>query len=425
MTHQKMYKWQRWAASLLLALAVLSTTRPSEAGIKFCAKWIYSYVDQGFGEDGLKHASGSSYGTTTAAYASYKLAKSGQTLEDWAYLNSSGCSVEVPSVAGTYQLYVRTELEKPDGARFEVRNGTATGPTEFILSFTVSSPPSSGSYTKSYGSTAGDPVANAMAAATQFARESAIGIAADGEHIMVVNHDGWAHASGKFAYFGTYQGINDASWKYVIGHEVGHTVQTALFGMHSGAYDLAEPPQNVCNCTHIPDDEEGDPEDLNDDHCIQSLEKGGAAQNEGWGHFIALDLMNDDSQTDAKFVYYKDFRCPDQWPGCPYSGQMDPPLVFDGKAKYAWMDSHCQQASTYRGIEVDWMNFYYAMHATGGSNAFYFTQFRDTYRRACNNGICSGMLASWSTLSVAVGALYGGTRYDNWIDNGADFGVDQ
>lgn len=73
------------------------------------------------------------------------------------------------------------------------------------------------------------------------------------------------------------------------------------------------------------------------------------------------------------------------------------------------------------------MGFYFAVHTTTAYN-FYFTQFKETYLRACGGGsTCNSKQPSWLDLKTSVEALYGGTsdRANHWRARGIEYGVDQ
>src|SRR5690606_28098209 len=126
------------------------------------------------------------------------------------------------------------------------------------------------------------------------------------------------------------------------------------------------------------------------------------------------------------------FRCPSSvgaLPGCSgFASQVkEPPMAFNGRHQHRWLDRCGAPAST--GTEIDWMNFYYAVHTTGGSSQFFFTQFRDTYRQACGGGNCSSAnpAPTWSNLVNSVRSLYGvgSGRALHWEAKGPEFRVDQ
>jgi hypothetical protein len=417
------------AARLLRVAAFLLVLLPaskSHAGtLTFCAKWWYSYLDQGMGEDGLTHASGFNYNTTQASYAWVNVTRNGSDVVPGAWLNSSGCTSALTAQTGTWVVTVRTELQHPTGPTFQVRQGTPSGAfKEFSYTRTVTSTANNMTHTVALGQAApADPVPNAMAVATQFVRESHIGLAPENTHKIVVQTSGGSFASGTVAYLGVYDGVSDGFWKHVIGHEVGHTIQYKLFGSIDHDYSKNET-LSLCNCSHVP---AGD-----DAHCLQSKEDIVAAQQEGWGHFIALDLMNDDTQSDASFIYCKGFRCPSNvtgLPGCQGSASQvkAPPMAFDGRRQHRWLDNYCSANSVDRGTEMDWMNFYYSVHTTGGSNQFFFTQFRDTYVQACGGGTCQDKKPKWVDLKLAAEAVYGfgSGRALQWSTKGRAYGVDQ
>src|SRR5690606_31828178 len=144
----------------------------------------------------------------------------------------------------------------------------------------------------------------------------------------------------------------DAGWKYVFAHELGHAVQYQLFGLLDFDY-AANAATGIAQClcdhvdvTHYP---------ANQLHCMQSRERQDSAQNEGFAHFIALDAMNNDSQSDARFLYYKEFmgKTPSAWVVLP------PPATLDATFTAKWMATECPEAAPgVSGIEFDWMAFY-------------------------------------------------------------------
>lgn len=61
---------------------------------------------------------------------------------------------------------------------------------------------------------------------------------------------------------------------------------------------------------------------------------------------------------------------------------------------------------------MDWMNFFYALHAgsyysTPGSTTWNFGSIKAVYRRACAGGLCSGLERTWGNLTAAAVAELG------------------
>ena len=84
------------------------------------------------------------------------------------------------------------------------------------------------------------------------------------------------------------------------------------------------------------------------------------------------------------------------------------PVDIGGGAAFPflWMNEHCSSSSANRGIELDWMGFYWEMHTKGGVNSAYaWADFNEVYRRACTGSPsvkCSGQAVAWSQLVAAV-----------------------
>lgn len=405
---------------LCVFLLVTSFGLPSFAAtLTVCPKWVYDFVDSGLGEDGLLNNAGlGSYGEQPAAYVWGRITKDGSTLTQ-GYLNSSGCFAPVTKLAGTYTVTISTITVRPDGAYLDVHRYDGGG-IEYPTTSLFLSAGGGANITRSVllGST-GDTVSNTMAVVAQFFLESHIGIVSTYNAVITTdsNHPTSVNPSNlKSIRLGhSPDGSKHALWKFSTAHEIGHTIQFTLFGKLNHTYEnFSTVP--VCDCGHIADtNEQG--------HCLQSREQGAAAQQEGWGQFIALDAMNDDAQTDGVFNYYKEFF----WPatGYPASGEELPPIKIDGRKKYKWLKAYCP-TTNYRGTELDWMGFYYAVHSTSVNN-FSFTQLRDTYLNACTGGTCANKKPTWATLQAAAVALYGGgsSKALHWINRGIEYGVNQ
>jgi hypothetical protein len=411
---------------LLTFLAVTFYGVPSFAyGITFCADWPYIFRDHDQGEDGLLHSTPTaSSGQIRAAYTFARLMHNGVYVTA-GLLNSSGCFPIREAALGTYIIEVETYLHKPTsyvptGAVVSVVETEGAGTTLFqnVVNITQLLPRDETQRVKINASSA--TLGQVMAVATQFLLETDIGIGPSTVLNIVADSTLGTYTDPTSPYkvhFGRLpDGSKDAWWKYVIAHEMGHAIQGTLFGTLNMSYD-ENPDILYCNCQHIENV-------LDAKHCLQGREQGAAAQQEGWGQFIALDAMNDDGQTDGTFIYYKDFLFPPT--GYEQAGEKLPPVKIDGRKKYKWMNTLCPQAGAYLGTELDWMGFYYAAHSTT-TNKYNFTDLKNTYLTACTGGTCSGKKPTWTNLNSAAIALYGsGTpKANQWRDRGADYKVDQ
>lgn len=202
----------------------------------------------------------------------------------------------------------------------------------------------------------------------------------------------------------------DSQLKSVVLHEMGHAIQQQLFGLQNLNYTAGNATQAICKCDHVFDP-------LDRQHCIQSRERSGAAQLEGFGHFIAAIAQNNAAQNDASFPYYKELLWAD--------GTVYPPPVGISAYNYGkWMESFC--AGSNAGTEIDWMNFFYWVHRRTTS-AYSLAQIRAVYRQACGGANCTSATdTTWSSLATAVNALHGplSTKAVFWRNYGDTVGVD-
>jgi hypothetical protein len=412
---------------LLAFLAVTLYGVPSFAyGLTFCAKWPYSFRDHGQGEDGLLHSTPTaSSGLIKAAYTFARLKHNGVYVAA-GLLNSSGCFPIREAALGTYDMEFESYLSKPTGG---VPTGGVVsvtelegGVTEFFYNKVVISQLLPRDDTQTVNIAVDVPtVGNTMAAATQMLLESDSAIGPSLLINVVANDPGATGTSPTAPYTVSLgrssDGSKDASWKYVIAHEIGHAIQFKLFGVLNHESYLEDPNINYCNCRHIENV-------LDAQHCLQGREQAAGAQQEGWGQFVALDAMNNDGQTDGTFIYYKDFLFPPT--GYEQVGEKPPPIKIDGRKKYKWMNTLCPQVGAYLGTELDWMGFYFAVHSTT-ANKYTITQLQSTYLQGCTGGTCTGQKPTWTNLRDATAALYGAgsAKSNHWISRGADYKVDQ
>lgn len=203
----------------------------------------------------------------------------------------------------------------------------------------------------------------------------------------------------------------DAAWKYIIAHEFGHLINNSLFGSTAFSYSQGTATQAVCRCDHVA-------ASSGQSHCLQSREESDAAQHEGFGHFYGTKLFNNLTQNDAKFVYYKHFML--------NTAAEPPPVPANALNRYRWMELNCDPgAQTDRGVELDWLTFYYEVH-TQTSQKFSMADIRDVYRKACGDTNCTASKQTpWSTHVTAVNALYGSNsaKASHWKDRGVNHGV--
>jgi hypothetical protein len=138
-----------------------------------------------------------------------------------------------------------------------------------------------------------------------------------------------------------------------------------------GVYDPAE----LCHCGDwVPPEQR--------EHCLQSREYFSAAANEGFAHFFATKLFNNDQHAESIFVYYKPLR---------FGGDWIPPFAISGYIPVSFMEALCTPSSfSHSGVEWDWLTFFYNVTSRDRPN---YTTIPDLYRiysRACSGDPTTG-----------------------------------
>jgi outer membrane protein assembly factor BamB len=207
---------------------------------------------------------------------------------------------------------------------------------------------------------------------------------------------------------------DQARWKFVIAHEAGHQIQDEITGAFNSADytfpcppnttcsgrqtgfshvrgELVDPPfieqYGFCGCQHVTA--------ANAEHCLQSVERGGAAQGEGIAQWFASRVWNDRSDPDCRFVYYKEFfgetclgRNPeDCLPETVFRNtgiKTLPPFGVPCDQPIKWRNRRCpiSEAAEF-GTELDWLQFLYSLN-TAGSLASPMADVWAIYRHTCN-----------------------------------------
>ena len=204
---------------------------------------------------------------------------------------------------------------------------------------------------------------------------------------------------------GVYLAPGHSAIKSIIGHELGHAVETHLWGGWTYNYNqvVNEP---LCRCDHVTG--------VNDLHCLQSREQDGAARNEGWAHFYASRLFNTASHATAPFGYYKQVLVP---PGNIPQDVRQPPYNIDALAIYKWVERQCLQANA--NSELDWMSFLYYLN-TKTANAYSYASLKTVFEVAGQSN------HSWAKLRGAAEFVYGigSAKTQHLIQTGDSRGVD-
>jgi hypothetical protein len=193
---------------------------------------------------------------------------------------------------------------------------------------------------------------------------------------------------------------HQARWKFVMLHEAGHQIQQRAAGDFSladygfvcpngaapGSPECPGQPSQYtkggvvdfpwvadkCGCAHV--------HAANQEHCLQSVERGGPAQSEGFAQFYASRSWNQEGN-DCTFTYYKEFldttcRSPNPSDCKPYptaEGQTListlPPAAVSCRQPARWRNKQeCNIVSGASGTagdygtEYDWMGFLYSIN---------------------------------------------------------------
>ena len=199
--------------------------------------------------------------------------------------------------------------------------------------------------------------------------------------------------------------IHNASYKFVIAHELGHTVASG--SIPNAGYPSLNGFPALCRCLHV---QRG-----NDLHCLQSIEPLATAASEGFAHFYATRVWNDFSAAAPIFQYYKEFREPD--------GAILPPsekIVNVRQPPIHWADTYCPTVGG--ATEYDFLGFFYSINTapldqrTTLSDLFGMLKARPPGQRGF----------SWADWATAAAAQFGfGTARDiRFLDDARAFGVD-
>lgn len=384
--------------AVFLGVALFGARSHAAGSYKFCARWQYSFGDQNLSEDYFKYTGTS--GVRASAYAWAILQRNNVNL--WAgYLDASGCTPVHPSVAGNYTLNITAGIKTPSNAFVTVTPTNAANGTRWFTA-TWNGLTANTTVWTLYANLGNDTTAGAIALATSIAA------AHDGRFVSGHTYKVYTEMPGFVGHYSpsegaVHLGVDEYTngWvsllKSVVTHELGHAIQHRLFGFQASGYNDSSPVA-LCTCDHI--DHAGIRS-----HCMQSRELTGAAQSEGFAHFIGAALFNNPAEEDAFFPYYKELRMqaggPDLYPPVGVS-------AYYPSASWHWMEAKgCAAAG--RGTEIDWMNFYYQVH-TKTANKYSFADIANIYQRACGGvGVMctASVTTSWTALQNAVNARFG------------------
>jgi len=431
-----------------------STPPPTTGWFTVCAKWKSKFIDANNGD----YATNVGEQTSTAAWAKAELRKvttlpcpsqnpDACTTIVWSgRLGQDGCVKFNPLTSTNYQLKVFSDIVKPGGnpavtqwsslIEYFDSNGVNKGVRSHWRSFTTpaqTSPPMGKDLTLPYQLTN-----NIAATVSRMFATSGVPAGVYNIHANIGCNDGNPGDPGipvtdscagtSFTYIGP-QAPNsdlpgDSMWKNIIAHELGHQVQRKLHGVPNRSYTFydvlnnehADPPDLgalTCRCDHV--------FAANRLHCLQSQERTSDADAEGFAHFMAAKIWNDETGSDCTFNYYKEFR-----EGDPTSTVKQPPYKVSCRNAVQWRDNRCFNST--RGTEYDWMQFFWNLN-TVSANKLSMGDIEAIHENACGGPDCTLVFVTWATLRQGALTRFGGDlnnlKYQHFVSTGDAFSTDE
>jgi hypothetical protein len=215
-------------------------------------------------------------------------------------------------------------------------------------------------------------------------------------------------------------GVEAASkWKFKVGHEIGHAARQNAMGWLARKDDYAagdDPSKAYCQCgSQIPANERS--------HCLQSREKMNVAEEEGTAHFFSTELWNRNTEPNATFVYYKPFMGVN-------GGWSYPPMAMGAYNPIRWMTTYppCSTPWTDRGVEWDWLTFYWNVTARDRVDFTPLYSLAAIYMYACSGNFytrCNYQDPTSTQIKAAAAALFGpsSSKYRRCASTMDNFGV--
>ncbi len=397
-----------------------------------CGTWRAQFVDSGLGEDVLPL---NVWQDVTASYAFAYVATAAGNLVWLGNLNVNGCTSLTLSTSTVYTMGVTgTSMTFSGGPIIDVYLMENTTRTTQWVSSAFTTPATGQTHTVRF--TQNDDViqTNVVAAAVlAAAARTNQGMPTGNHYVAEVHSPDCGNATnpkcpvapGNVVQIGlnSQLGIPMTRWKFMIAHEFGHTAEFVGVGTFVTNYAWPDLPK-VCGCAHVDDV-------FGKSHCMQSRGDTGSAQVEGFAHAFSARVFNFDGQNDGIFTHYKPFLSPYSAPNPTFN----PPIGFRMLWDTKFMSNFCSAGSTGKGIELDWMQFFYKVTALQTPNRTSLTDLFLLYHHACSNGTSwsmkcdqlQGHSVNWTKLLFAAQELYGlsDARYLRFRDTGFAVGVNQ
>lgn len=412
------------AAAIAVALTAAPAGASADTAMMWCTNWLSTYVDAGHGEDYFT-SDAATYRDAQWSYAKVAINSSGTVVWE-GELDASGCSPYVPVLPGTQYKFSQATKAQRSNRRIYVNPDSGDWGTSFVWLnsyYTTSSPLILNyHYTHTFSPNWESPKANLMPIAGRILNIYSTLEYPDSTYTYIRTDDDHCASSGGAYYIpGTPNvcvlgqgagGWEDATtWKYIPAHEIGHRLADANDGPSGAGYNHSGAP-SLCNCDHI--------EDYGSDaHCLGSREPSCPAQGEGFGHFFASAVFNSRVENDGKYVYPKEAwtLSGDLWIA------MDPPTAWnayitDSTLYYdRWMETYCDPGAANKGVELDWMRFFWEIWTTG-DDKFSMDQISDVWE---DTATCY-----WDDLLSTVSTQWGNpsNKRTLFISKGNQAGVD-
>ncbi|AKV04302.1 hypothetical protein AKJ09_10965 [Labilithrix luteola] len=367
------------------------------------------------------------------------------------WLDADGCTPELAIVKGKYSLVVTSSMHRVGADGFhstyvDIQQKNAAGdmaPVSWALSFQtlvwVLEGTSPGLNVRITGGLAG----NAAATASRLLRMDQEGIKPASYTIRLHDvPDGCVTQGQKVGALLNTNGIdicpndgapaneNNAYYKFVIAHELGHYVERESHGTipsppdWTNPYAVSDSGANIplgCNCSFVVPAG-------NRLHCLQSQEVYSMGSVEGFGQFFATRMWNDPAAAAPRFQYYKHFREP--------TGTVLPPggkIVNVRQTPIKWSDTYCPATADGRSTEYDFLGFYWSINTAPSAERtpldHLFAIMKLVEDNPSDARIWNGTLVenagSWAIYDKAARDHYGpgDPRYDRFRLDGPKFGI--
>lgn len=197
--------------------------------------------------------------------------------------------------------------------------------------------------------------------------------------------------------------------KYVVGHELGHSIEHNTLGGAAGLVNQGRPlwDGELCGCGHV--------RGANSIHCLQSAENQAGGYLEGFAHFVATAIMNPQVTKNVPFVYYKEFLKPSAFAFSPPRTVL-PPVKIQAGSPVAWLRNRCDSGvQADRSTEYDWMTFLWGIHERQTPAAIDYATWMGIVKDGfCGGGSCPNLQAplSWAPLRANALVKFGGNPFD-------------